>query len=820
MIDTIWQDVRHAARMLAKNPGFTLVAVLSLAIGVGANAAMFSIADGLILRPLPVPDAGSLVMVAGRAPDGQTSVASVSVPDFIDLRDRARSFDGLLAVRGLESGLGGRTGQPSGSRFGLAVSANFFDVLRVPPVLGRGFAAGEDRVAGRDAVVVLAHDTWARQFDADPSIVGRAIRLGPREFTVIGVAPERFTGIDIFLSPAFYVPLAMAPTLMPPGSPNLLDRRDLRRLRVVGHLAPGVTIEQANEEARTIAEGLARTYPRTNEAQGLVVRTEMDSRMDNYLPAAMLGVMLLALAVAVLCVACANVAGLLVSRAPVRQRELAVRLALGGNRLRLFRQLVVESLLMAVCGGLLGVVLAYGGVESFKQFQIASDVGARLTFALDRRALVAALLVAVASALLSGLVPAWRATRARDLVPAMRDTNAVAARPSRLWGRHGLVAGQLALTLVLLTVAVSFYRRFDAAYQNGPGFRTERLVLVNVDPTLAGYDTARTEAFFDRLQQQAQALPGVTATSLTSFVPLSFEGDPTVVAPEGFTLPRGSRGIRVPSARIDEDYLDTIGVRIVRGRGFTQADRADAPPVAIVTRGMAARYWPDVDPVGRRMRIGADGPWAQIVGVAADSKFQLFTPDSADLVYLPRRQSPGGRSTLVVATSSPSVSLAEPLRSAVAALDAAVPIRSVRTMEDFYDASARNFNVVVVRTVAGMGAMGLFLAVIGLYGLMAYAVSRRTREIGIRMALGAVPSSVLRMVLRQGSLPTAAGVGAGIAASVAASRAIDAMFPTTTGDVTSYLLVVPVVVLVAMAAAYIPARRAALIQPLTALRRD
>jgi predicted permease len=817
---TVWQDVRFGARMLARNPGFTLVAVFSLALGIGANAAMFSVADGLILRPLPVPDDRSLIMVSGRSPGGEVRVASVSAPDFVDLRERARAFDGLVATMGIQAGLGARPGQPAAGRFGLAVSANFFDALRVPVALGRSFAATEDRVAGRDAVVVLSHDTWAREFDADPALVGRGIRLGSREFTVIGVTKEDFTGLDIFLQPAFYVPLSMASALSAPGTPDILERRDIRTLRVYGRLAPGTSLEQANEEATGIAAALARTYPSTNEAQGFVVRTEMDGRVDNYFPAAMLGVMLLALAVAVLGVACANVAGLLASRAPARQRELAVRLALGANRQRLFRQLVVESLLMATGGGVLGVLVAYAGIRSFRQFQVVSDVGVTMTFALDGRALIAALVVALASALLAGLAPAWQASRTRSLAAATRDTSAGAGRASRLWGRHSLVASQLALTLVLLTVAVSFYRRFDASFKDGPGFRTEQLVLMSVDPGLASYDADRSETYFEALRERARALPGVTAASVTSFVPLSFGGDPTLIAPEGFTLPKGSRGLRVPSARIDENYLQAMAVPIVGGRGFTADDRADTPLVAIVTRGTAARYWPGVDPVGKRMRVGADERWAQIVGVAADSKFQLFTPAQADLVYLPRRQHPGGPGTLVVATAGTSISLAEPLRAAAAALDRDVPVRSLRTMEDFYDASARNLNLVVVRTVAGMGAMGLFLAVIGLYGLMAYAVSRRTREIGIRMALGAVPGTVLAMVLRQGSLPTAIGIGLGIVASVATGRALDAMFPTTTADFTTHILVVPVVALVAMLAAYLPARRAARIQPLRALRQD
>ncbi|HEV8394055.1 MAG TPA: ABC transporter permease [Vicinamibacterales bacterium] len=815
----MWQDVRYGTRMLARNPGFALVAVMSIAIGVGANSAMFSITDGLILRPLAVPDARSLVTVSGRGPDGQLRFGAVSAPDFADLRERVRTFAGLLAATGVEVGLGARPGEPAVSRYGLAVSGNFFEALRVPAAVGRTFSASEDRVAGRDAVVVLSHSTWTQQFAADPSVIGRSLRLGARDFTVIGVAPAGFTGIDIFLEPAFYVPLAMVDTLLPAGAARLLDHRDIRAARVLGRLAPGVSIRQANDDVRAVAAALARTYPDTNEAQSLAVRTELETRMDNYEPAAMLGVLLLTLAIAVLCVACANVAGLLAGRAPARQRELAVRLALGGSRLRLFRQLLTESLLLAAAGGALGVLLGYAVVQSFRQFQILSDVGARLTFTLDERALVAALVVAVVSALLSGLIPAWSASRARDLAVAIR-TATTPPRPSRLWGRHGLVAGQIALTLVLLTVAVSMYRRFEEQFRTGPGFRTERLVMISVDPALAAYDATRTEQFFERLEQRARALPGATAVSLTSFVPLSFDGDPTVVAPEGFTLPKGSRGIRVASARIDERYLETLGVRMVRGRAFTDADTAGAPLVAIVSQGMAARYWPESDPVGKRIRVGASGDWTQIVGIAADSKFQLFTPASADLVYLPRRQHPGGRGTLVVATAGTSASIAGPLRALVAGLDPDVPIRSVRTMEDYYDASARNLNSVVVRTVAGMGTMGLVLAVVGLYGLMAYAVSRRTCEIGIRMALGAEPLSVLRMVLRQGSMPAAAGVILGMVGSVATGKAIDVMFPTTSADFATHVIVVPGVALVALLAAYVPARRASRIQPLSALRQD
>jgi predicted permease len=532
--------------------------------------------------------------------------------------------------------------------------------------------------------------------------------------------------------------------------------------------------------------------------------------------------MLMALAFAVLLVACANVAGLLASRAPVRAREIALRLAIGGSEFRLFRQLVTESFLIATAGGVLGLALAEGIIRSFRQFQIPSDVGVRLTFELDRRTLVAGFLIALASALLSSLAPAWRASRSRDLTAPLRNTTAPASSRARLWGRHGLVAVQIGLTLVVLTVAVSFYRAFETEYSRGPGFRTDHILLMNLDPTLARYNQQQTDAFFRLLEQQAEALPGVTSVGLTSFVPLSQEAsDQAVVVPEGFEAPEGRDGLAISAARIDEGYLDAIGVRVLRGRGFSSSDTADAPRVAIVNSGMAARYWPDQDPIGKRIRlVTGDGAWLEIVGVSADHKFRLFTPASTDFLYLPRSQNPIGRATILLATEGESAALAAPLREAVLAIDPNVPIRAVRTMEDFYHASAKNLNTVVVRTVAGMGSMGLALAMVGLYGLMAYAISRRTREIGIRMAMGALPASVLRMVLRQGYLPTICGVVLGAAASAASGRLLDAAFPNTSADLVTYLLVVPALIAIVMMAAYLPARRATRIDPLRALRQD
>ena len=820
-LPAVLQDLRHGARMLRKNPGFALIAIVSIAIGVGANAAMFSIADGLILRPLPLPRADRLVTVAGTTPLGEIESEGVSYPDYVDLRDRARSFDGLVATHGIVASFDGRRGDPAVGKYGLAVSGNLFEVLGIRPVLGRTFSAAEDAVPGRDPVVVLAHTTWTEFFAADPAIVGRRVNVGGEELTIIGVAPPDFTGLNIYLPPAFYVPLAMLPQLGGAIQRGVLERRDARSLVVMGPLKTGVSPAQARDEVTLIATALQRTYPATNRGHGLLIETYFQARLREFAEAAALAVMLMTLAIAVLLVACANVAGLLTSRAPVRAREIAMRLAIGGSRHRLVRQFVTESLVIALCGGILGLGVGYAGIMSFQQFQIPTDVGVRLVFELDDRALTVGLTVAIVSALLSSLVPAWRASRMTDMSGTLRNARIGAAARSGIWG-NGLVAAQVALTLLLLTVAVGFYRAFETQYAQGPGFRTQNILLVSLDPTLARYDDDKADAFYRLLKERVEAMQGVTIVGLTSYVPLSqAAGDSAAIVPDGYVLPPDVPNISVPAARVDETYLDTIGIPVVRGRGLRAADAAATPRVAVVSSGTAARYWPGRDPIGQQFRLGdGNGPRVQIVGVAADTKYRLFTPSSADFIYLPRAQNPIARSTLLVASTGGAAALAAPVGEAIRALDPGMPVLSMRTMEDYYHASARNLNAVTVRLVAGMGLMGLVLALAGLYGLVTYAVSRQTREIGIRMALGAMPQAVLRMALWYGTVPTGIGLVAGVTLSAAASGFLGAAFSGTRIDLASYLLVIPAVLVIVALAAYVPARRAARIDPLIALRQD
>jgi predicted permease len=827
MIESIFQDLKHGARMLVKNPGFTLIAIASIAIGVGANAAMFSMADGLVLRPLPVPRGDQVVSVAAIAPRANETVfltnGRLSHLDYLDVRDRAKSFAGLTAYTVTFASFATGRDQVAQSRLGLAVSGNFFDVLEVRPVLGRAIRPDEDLVPGRDAVVVIAYSTWAEQFGSDPDVIGRQVRLGGLDFTVVGVAPESFTGMHLVLPPAFIIPIAMQSKMAGAPPSTLVDQRNFRYLDVRGRLKPGVSLEQARQEVASIARGLEQTYPDTNRNFGMLVKTAFQARLDERGPSAPSAFMLMTLAFAVLLVACANVAGLLMSRAPAREKEMALRLAIGGGRIRITRQVITESVLLAAGGGALGLAMGYGGVLLLRRLPIISDIGVRLVFELDRRVIAVGLVLAAASALLSSLVPAWRASQTTNLAFTLRSGPSNVQRFSRLWSRNGLVTLQVALALVLLTVTVYLGRAFRAEL-NEPGFRTERILLSSFDPRLAGYDAVRTEAFYRQLSDRARALPGVTSVGMTSIVPLNQDNrEPMNVVPEGFQLPRDTSSLTILSSRIDEGYLATMAIPLVMGRGFTSSDTTTTPRVVLINHAMADRFWPGQSPIGKRVRLmdRENQPWAEVVGVTADNKYNWIGEGPIPWLYVAQRQDVGSQSTLLVATDGDAAALAGPVREMVRDIDRNMPISSVRTMEEFYYGNASGLAMALTTVVGTMGLLGLSLALVGLYGLVAYAAARRTREIGIRMAIGAPSTSVLRMVLRHGFALAGAGVVLGVIGSIAAGGAIRSVFPNAGMiDFTTYLLVVPMLVAITLLAAWVPARRAARIDPLIALRQE
>ncbi len=820
-LERLWQDVRYGCRMLAANPGFTAVAVGSLAMGIGANCAAFSWADALLLRPLTVARPGEVVTVGSRMSVEGFSRLGASYREYIDVRDRSTSFSGLVAFTGVTSGLAATPDALPKLTLGLLVSGNFFNVMGVEPELGRTFRPEEDLVPGRDAVVIISQSLWEHQFGSDPSILGRRVQLSGIEFTIVGVAPERFTGMNQFVRSDFYAPLMMWPRLMADPKERPLEDRNFRNVTIKGRLTSGVSLARAQTELSVIAKDLERAYPDTNRDRGLVVRTELQTRIAQSPPDSMLIGMLTTLAFAVLFVACANVAGLLTSRAPTRAREMAMRLAIGAGRARLIRQLMTESLLIALAGGVLGLAVGYAGIKLFQQIRIPTDLPVALTFQLDRRALVFSLVVAVLSAVLFGLAPAIQTSRA-DLTTVMKGGESMVGRRRR-WGRSLLVGGQVAVSVVLLVLATFMYRGFQEQLSSGPGYRTGRLLMMSFDPSLVHYTADETRRFFLQLAERARSLPGVKSVALTSSVPMATDGiNVANVIPEGYELPVGKENLTLFSARVDEHYFTTIGIPIVRGRGFLEADSTDAPRVAVVNEQFAQHYWPNQDPIGRRFQFRERevSSWIAIVGVTKTTKYLWLGEPPTEFVYLPYRQNPQSEMVLLTESAGDPSSLVAPLRNVVQALDRTQPIYNVRTMDEFYQMRTITIFNVIIGTIAAMGMMGLSLAIVGLYGLVAYATSRRTKEIGIRMAIGAGRNTVLRMVLRQGLVLAVAGLGVGLIGGVGAERLLQAAFPSGDNSLhpMALVLVAPIVLAATFVAAYLPARRAARLDPMKALR--
>jgi predicted permease len=811
-------SLKHAFRVLRNDPVFTGIAVCSLALGIGATSAMFSFADAMLLRPLPVlePDRVVTINTGTSAPLGTNT--AVSYPDYADLRDGNRSFEGLIAASFAKFGFSADAGALPRMKLGLYVSGNFFRVLGVEPVLGRGFRPDEDRAEGRDAVVVLGHDFWVSQFAASQSVLGSRIRLNGVEFTVIGVAPEHFTGIDIFLRPTLFVPLAMSRRL---GGQDPLHDRDAGWLFVKGRLKPGVSVEQAQADAGVLAAELLKLHKHPSPESRLRVQTELRLRTAQMPAQAAWVSMMGVLALCVLAVSCANVAGLLLSRARARSREIAVRLAIGASRWALIRQLLLENLLLAIAGGLLGLVVADASAEFWRRVPLPADMPVVFTIGVDSRVLLFTLAVSVASTLLFGLAPALRMTRP-DLVPALKAADADSAGRRGLWGRHAIVAGQVALSLVLLVISLVLVRGFRAQWTQGPGFRTDHLFLATFDTQAAHYSEDQARRFYDDLLRRTRSAPGVQSAALTSAVPM-MASDNVGIVPAGYQLRPGEQAVTVFDSYVSEGYFATMSVPILRGRGFLESDRQGSPLVAVVNEHMVRHFWPKGDALGARFHLGtAAGPLVEIVGIAKASKYLWTAEPPLDFVYLPVRQH--GRPSLALLAESTvrdAGAIAPALRDVVRGLDPDMPVVDVWTMHDLYTWRAVKVPIMLTQVVVALGVMGLVLALVGLYGLVAYSVSRRTREFGIRMAVGADPWTVVKMVLRQGVRLGLSGVAAGVVVAFFACRAITSTLSagaTFDTSVLDYAAIALPLLMITVLAALGPARRASRVDPIRALR--
>ncbi len=810
------KEIRQAFRLLAKNPGFTAIAALSLGLGIGANSAIFSFADALTLRPLPVPEPDKLLTVTTNTPDDPQG--ATSFPDYRDLRDKNQSFASLAAFRLYTFGFAPSPSVQPVMRLGFLVSDNFFRTAQIQPALGRAFLPEEGKVPGRDPVAILSYDFWQTQFASDPGIAGRTVRLNGIDFTVIGVTPQDFTGMSPVLRPALYAPLAMVQRLSAAPKDPLEDRTD-RSLELKGRLKPGVSRQQAQAELTAISQNLEKSYPETNRNRKATVRTELQARVQQDPYDAFLAVMLGVLSGLVLLIACANIANLLLARSRARSREIAIRLAIGAGRGRLVRQLLVESLVLAFLGALLGLGFAYIGIRFLRGIPIPTDLPVVLAFQLDHRVLLFSLFVAIASALAFGLAPAWQAGKT-DLVSTLKSAGLTQSARRRTIGRNALVVAQVAFSLILLVAASMILDGFRKSLVMNPGFRTDHVMLMDLDTSFARYSDEKSRQLYRNVLDRVRALPGVTSTALAQSIPLTFDQSNFALIPEGYQLPKGQETVTVFGDSVDENYFSTMQISILRGRGFTANDKADTRRVAVVNQAFAEKYWPHRDPLGKRFRLkNSAGPLVEVVGVARTTRYLFISEPPIPYVYLPYLQQPSSAMTVLAGTAGNPADLAAPMRGVVRSLDADLPIFNLRPFAVLYHQRSVSTMLMILQLVASMGLIGLTLALIGLYGLIAYSVSRRTQEIGIRMALGARRMDVLRMVLRQGLLLSGIGIAIGLVAA-AGLRNLMALGLVGLG-VTSpaVLVIVPLaLVVVTMLACYFPARRASRVDPLLALR--
>ncbi len=801
-------DLRYSLRVLIKNPAFTAMALITLALGIGVNTAIFSVVDSVLLRPLPMKDPERVVSIWEHGLRDDAGTNEMAPANYFDLRNQSQTFEGAGAFGDLSVNL---TGEGEPERIdGVLVTANVFKLLGVEPALGRTFSPDEDRV-GQHHVVVLSDALWRRRFNSDRSIVGRSVMLNAEPYTVVGVMP-----------PDFFFPLRESELWTPWAmEPEEASGRGDHYLRVMARLKPGATVEQANAEVEAIASRLASEYPRTNDGLGFVV----NSFHEDYVGNLRTPILILFAAVAlVLLIACANVANLLLAQATTRKREIAIRVALGARRLAIIRQLLVESLLLAGAGGVLGVLGAVWGVQWLSTLAPQS-LSKLQSVTVDARVFVFTLGVTVLTAVVFGAVPAFQASRSNPGDTLSESGRDAAGGVSGRFARRVLVVAEVALAVVLLVGAGLLIRSFQRLRQVEPGFRTDNLLTMRV--ALPGSKYSKPEqrrAFYDELLRRVDELPGVESAGMISFLPLSFSGMNFSFSIEGRAAP-GDMDLPLALYRVvSPDYFRAMGIPLQRGRFFDSRDVADAPPVVVVNRRLAEHFWPGEDPTGKRLKIGppdSPNPWAMVAGVVGDVRQEGFNQQQKFELYVPYAQERRGfvaPRDLVVRTTGDPQQVAGAVRQAVWTVDKDQPVSNVRTMEQVAGAavSRERFQTLLLALFA---TLALVLACVGLYGVISYAVVQRTHEIGVRMALGAQPGDVLRLVINQGMALTLIGLVVGVAIAFAVTRVMSEMlFGVTATDPLTFAGVPVVLGVIAFLACYIPARRATKVDPLVALR--
>jgi macrolide transport system ATP-binding/permease protein len=814
-LESIVADIRYALRALRRQPTFAAVAILSLALAIGANSAIFSFADALMLRPLPIKNPAAVFDIISTTPDDPFE--GVSFPDYRDLRDKSRSFSGLAAYQLTTLAVAANAAAPAQIRFANLVSGNFFAVVGVTPAAGRAFLPDEASVSA-EPVAMLSYDFWKQNYAAERAVIGSSLRLNGIVFTIVGVTPESFIGMDRFVRPSIYVPLGIAQRLE--GVPvDPLEDRGRHELVVKGRLRAGVSRASAQAELAIVGAALEREYPKTNRNRRVAVRTEFQRRAQQSPQLLAIVKMLMGLVALILIIACSNVANLLLARARARSREIAIRLSIGAGRKRVVRQLMTESLIVTLAGAAAGLLVAYGGIRLLDTMSVPSDPPFVLGVELDWRVVEFSLLAALGSCMVFGLAPAWQTART-DFVSALKTGGDRASGKPRTLGRDLLVAGQIALAMVVLIAAGMFLAGFRNMLALPSEFRTDHLISLDTAPAMVHYTPEQAKAFYNQLVNRVRTMAGVERVAMAESLPLSTSQTAVTVVPEGYQFPKGREKTGEFGGAVDAGYFATMQVEIKSGRAFTDDDRAGSRRVAIVNQQFAKTYWPGQDAVGKRIRLDStDGPAAEVVGVAKTGHYLAVNERPAPYVYLPYAQNPRSRMTLIVQSVGEPGSLAKPLRETVRSIDGNVPVFNLRTVATLYDSRVTDTWMQFFQMVGAMGCIGLALATTGLYGLVAYTVSRRVKEFGIRVAVGASRRDVVWLVERRGLILAGSGIAAGGALTAATAPMLAASFPGLGVNSAGVYALVPLgLLLVSAMASYVPAKRAASLDPLRALR--
>ncbi|MFZ0085462.1 MAG: ABC transporter permease [Candidatus Acidiferrales bacterium] len=813
-MESLLQDLRFGVRTLLKNPGFTAIAVLTLSLGIGGNATVFSWIRAVLVNPLPgVEHSSQWLAVETLAPNGVYRTSSY--PDYRDFRDQNHVFSSMIGFELVGVDMSIRNQAPPERVWGLIVTENYFDALGVPAAMGRTFHSEPSQAVNSDPYIVLGYGLWQRLFGSDRNVAGRTVHINGHPFTVIGVAPRSFYGTIVGVDAQYFVPMMMQPVVLPGED---LEQRAPTFVHIMGRLRPDTTVAQAQAEMSAIAEHLQKEYPNPNTAEGVGVYVapvwKAHYGVQDFLRSVLAFLMIVA--VLVLLIACVNVANLLLARATVREKEMAVRAALGASSRRLIHQLMVESLLLAFAGGLGGIFLALWGVNLLGAFLPPAHLPIALGVSVDGSVLAFTLILSLVTGLVFGLAPAWQISRAslNDSLKSSARTAGSSAGGHQL--RDVLVVSEMVLATVLLVAAGLLLRSLHQAEATGPGFNTDHMTLAAFDLRGSGYSDDRAIEFYDHLLAQLRANPAVESVSLERFVPLWFTGRGYSSAKIENYTPKPDEDMGIDFNVVGPDYFRVAQIPLVSGRDFAEQDREGAPKVVIVNQTMANRFWPAQEATGHRVHIWGD--WRTVVGVVRDIKYHRMNEPPQSFIYLPQLQADGTDANILVRSQLPKAAVISAIRSAAQSLDSKVQPLETDSLEGLLKTSMFA-NRTAASLASVLGILGTLLAALGIYGVLSYSVSQRIREIGIRVALGAQRRHVLNLVVGHGLRLALLGAALGALAAAAVTHGMASLlFGVSATDPLTFVLVVLVVTVVASLAAYIPARRAMRVDPMVALR--